>query len=1019
MKTLFRQKSSTLPSVLIALSLFWAGCAAEEQQTQQMQVDDMAPPGPVCDFDESDGLDSAKTIAPGTPQEGFICPVEDQDWFSFSTGTDDRVVVQLEMTSAISAVSPSYGIVNSDGDAVATGSNQAGVASGTHCVEPGRYSIVVRDSSNAYQDLRNPYRISIETGREPDEHEPNQDQATATPLAPDVAKSGFIACDGDADWYAFEIPGRFIVTIELTMDLTTVQPRIQMLNSDGELVQQLENRGASREATELIKTVSVTEAGQYFFKVTDASGRRADSDVPYQVRFSLTEDADLNEPNDKNVDATPIAGLTCGEDWTDWVEFEGTFGVAGDVDWFRVPLTGCDPGLIEAEILLNTDGLSPEAAAGLQAAIGMVRLHGPSTCEDNASCLGLNAACENGWGCAGYGNQCINGQCAGTGECMTEGQCGALQLQRAYDPSGPPLEDGTPAPHRALISAPIFGDEVLYLRVSDFGGDTAAPRNPYRLRVRTRAEPDQNEPSNVYMPDSYRRNQPVGLNRAIAVRSRQVPVHLCGGQAPTDPCLEMQPACNNQVDDDGDGQTDYPFDPGCSSWTDATENDSDNPPQCANGEDDDLDGEIDYPLDPDCTAASSRRERNPSCPAGVDLRRIADDQQIVMGDLDQLSEFGGSCGGAGGRERVYALRVSYPSEVTVTLDAQFDGVVYGLYNCSRDSEEIGCAANGQELNLVFEGPGIYFLVVDSVDGTGPFTLNINRRVTVELCDNVMKDNHDAQDGGVGTLDAGLMTDTGPNNDVDAAIEDSGQPAVDAALDLDANIDLDAGVPPDQNVPVADSRLDQSPQDLAAEDAAPNPLDQDRGAAHDAQQTDIGSAPDAGAPTVDAGEPPRPPIEFVNHCCGTEESDWIEGSISYEYDQDWYAYRHPCPGEDCMVRIVFQLDGGSVDHLMQVYTGNSLWFDTVIPVQELPMHPASSGRFGGLEQGDQCFYAFSGHGSERGDYLYVLSIRDLLPARDWNPDQKYRFCVEKIADGCHEPPCRRVEVNEEVEECSAR
>ncbi len=1023
MKTLFRQKSSIYLSALIALSLSWVGCAQEDEETPQIEMEDMAAPGPVCDFDESEGLDTAETIAPGTPQEGFICPVEDQDWFSFTTGTDDRVAVQLEMTSAISAVSPSYGIVNADGEAVATGSNQAGIASGTHCVEPGRYSIVIRDSSNAYQDLRNPYRISIETGREPDEHEPNNDQSAAIPLAPNVAKSGFLACDGDADWYAFDIPGRFIVTIEMTMDLTRVQPRIQMLNASGDLVQQLENRGASREPTELVKTVSVTEAGQYFFKVTDASGRRADPDVPYQVRFSLTEDEDLNEPNDKNIDATPINGLNCGEAWTEWQEFEGTFGVAGDVDWFRIPLSGCDPGLIEAEVILDTDGLGAETAAGLQAAIAMVRLHGPSPCEDNSACLGLNTECENGWGCAGYGNQCINGQCAGTGECMSEGQCGALQLQREYDPSTQPLEDGTPAPHRALISAPIFGDDVLYLRVSDFGGDTAAPRNPYQLRVRTRAEPDQNEPSNVYMPDSYRRNQPVGLNRAIAVRSRQVPVHLCGGQAPTDPCLEMQPACNNQADDDGDGETDYPFDPGCSSWTDATETDADNPPECSNGEDDDLDGQIDYPLDPDCTAASSRRERNPSCPGGVDLRRIDDDQQVVMGELDQISEFGGSCGGAGGRERVYALRVSYPSEVTVTLNAQFDGVVYGLYDCSRDSDEIGCAANGQDLDLVFEGPGIYFIVVDSIDGTGPFSLNISRRVTVELCDNVMKDGHDAgeaPDAGVFSPDAGgQQHDAGAVSLADAGPVDSGQPIPDAALNLDAGLELDAGVPIDQSPPVADSDLDQMRPDASIEDAAPVPLDQTPSGDPDTTMADMTTPSDAGAAEIDGGPPPRPPIDFVNHCCGTEESDWIEGSISYEYDQDWYAYRHPCPGEDCMVRIVFQLDGGAVDHLMQVYTGNSLWFDTVIPVQELPMHPASSGRFGGLEQGDQCFYAFSGHGGERGDYLYALSIRDLLPARDWNPDQKYRFCVEKIADGCHEPPCRRVEVNEEVEECSAR
>jgi len=88
------------------------------------------------------------------------------------------------------------------------------------------------------------------------------------------------------------------------------------------------------------------------------------------------------------------------------------------------------------------------------------------------------------------------------------------------------------------------------------------------------------------------------------------------------------------------------------------------------------------------------------------------------------------------------------------------------------------------------------------------------------------------------------------------------------------------------------------------------------------------------------------------------------------------------------------------------------------VRELPMHPASRGEFGGTEAGDQCFYAFSGHGDSR-NYLYTLSIRDLLPVRDWASGQKYRFCVEKVADGCHEPPCRRVETAEGEEECSVR
>src|SRR5690606_14979255 len=60
--------------------------------------------------------------------------------------------------------------------------------------------------------------------------------------------------------------------------------------------------------------------------------------------------------------------------------------------------------------------------------------------------------------------------------------------------------------------------------------------------------------------------------------------------------------CNDSTDNDGDGNTDYPADPGCASPSDNDETD-DCPsgptcPVCANGVDDDGDGLTDYPNDP-------------------------------------------------------------------------------------------------------------------------------------------------------------------------------------------------------------------------------------------------------------------------------------------------------------------------------------------------------------------------------------------------------------------------------------
>jgi subtilisin family serine protease len=80
-----------------------------------------------------------------------------------------------------------------------------------------------------------------------------------------------------------------------------------------------------------------------------------------------------------------------------------------------------------------------------------------------------------------------------------------------------------------------------------------------------------------------------------------------GGSPPPPP-----PACSNGVDDDGDGLTDFPADPGCSS---ASDNDEFNAPPapapaCSNGLDDDGDGLIDFPADPGCTSASDTNEFN-------------------------------------------------------------------------------------------------------------------------------------------------------------------------------------------------------------------------------------------------------------------------------------------------------------------------------------------------------------------------------------------------------------------------
>ncbi len=73
------------------------------------------------------------------------------------------------------------------------------------------------------------------------------------------------------------------------------------------------------------------------------------------------------------------------------------------------------------------------------------------------------------------------------------------------------------------------------------------------------------------------------------------------------------PTCNNGVDDDLDGTTDYPDDAGCDGLLDITEEHD-----CADGVDNDGDGLIDYGADPGCRNFLAMSWESPECDDGLD-----------------------------------------------------------------------------------------------------------------------------------------------------------------------------------------------------------------------------------------------------------------------------------------------------------------------------------------------------------------------------------------------------------------
>lgn len=68
--------------------------------------------------------------------------------------------------------------------------------------------------------------------------------------------------------------------------------------------------------------------------------------------------------------------------------------------------------------------------------------------------------------------------------------------------------------------------------------------------------------------------------------------------------------CGDAIDNDADGLTDYPDDPGCLEPTDDTERDP--APQCSDGLDNDGDGATDFPDDTNCDSGDDDAEA-PRC----------------------------------------------------------------------------------------------------------------------------------------------------------------------------------------------------------------------------------------------------------------------------------------------------------------------------------------------------------------------------------------------------------------------
>lgn len=496
------------------LSLALTGCPEESTGDPDASAD---TGGPVCQFDDSEDHTITTALGPGVQASGMLCPVKDQDWFAFSTGPDDHLVtISLSMDGDLSPVQPSYAVwsIKDGAPDVASASPPSELIGQdlevTHCMAPGSYFLAVRDHNDDGQDLRRNYNVTVTTAPDPDPSEPNDSVAAAIALTPGETKTGAIACRGDEDYYSLTIPAATLLRLRFDVPKTLYEPTVRLLTAEGDVVVNEINLSGTVVDTAVDRYIVTPGPGDYTLVVSDDDGQDADSASTYSLNVEFLVDDDPNEPNPNPKLATPLSDTAApclGTAWGQWYTATGTIGAPGDVDFFVLPTAACPGGavqmVIEAEVVLDSTGLSATEqwalASEVQASIAVVREDPVTACSLDSECQVLNRPCEDGWACAGLFNTCLpQGLCAGAAVCLPSGKCGATRIERHFQ--APADTTGTPPPNEARLTAPAALTKEIYLRVSDFQSNGAAPQTNYTLRVRTRAEPDLQEPNDLYSP---------------------------------------------------------------------------------------------------------------------------------------------------------------------------------------------------------------------------------------------------------------------------------------------------------------------------------------------------------------------------------------------------------------------------------------------------------------------------------------------------------------------------------------
>lgn len=298
--------------------------------------------------DGNNSPESATPVACGGVAQDAMQSLADVDWFRVDMGPGADI---LAYSLAMLPGSPDLILTlyeSSGTTAIYTLSDPDGqngptlLSRNVRLSQTGYYYFSVRDSLDDDADANLLYDLSVQCVADPDPNEPNgnfatpaQNRTNATVLALDATVDGWIAFQGDEDWYRVNMPqdGLLNLSFQTSAGGMPIDLLCTLLGSDGQTVEGEFVVEAGIDPTDYSLRVALP-SGAHYLRIRDEGDDGADLANSYSLRAGFEPDPDPNEPNG-NFDteqanrnhATPLV-LGTPE--------IGYIGSNADQDWFQV-----------------------------------------------------------------------------------------------------------------------------------------------------------------------------------------------------------------------------------------------------------------------------------------------------------------------------------------------------------------------------------------------------------------------------------------------------------------------------------------------------------------------------------------------------------------------------------------------------------------------------------------------------------------------------------------------------------